>query len=421
MKANVQQAQQPLEFETRQEKARRACEMAGIVWPETILPPGTALYTSGVDKLKSDRAAWRRLPLASEVVGLVGEALREEDRRDYPANVGNLRFRLTDGRLVSDKRFIEDPRPEFGLGYGDHTLRQLVAQIDPLDDAPRGFSSALMYLSDQERARILNERIGRTDPETAVTLRTRMPHTGTRICRAALSKVYGSVTDHDIAKAVGEMLEGDKTGKLDYKPGDDRSRFEIVWPSEIPVETFVVGDVHYGMLSIGNGDTGMSSLRIAPAVVRARCANLTISVGQGTEVVIRHVGQTEELVFRLKRAIRAALDDMEPLLAVIAGSARIPLDVKVWTPEKALGAIAKRYQLPAATAENWLSTFNESRYPESIWGLGAAISEGAHRGETWVDEHEQERIGSLVQARAVEVVRAGTPHALALEKALAIN
>ena len=57
-------------FESRQERARKACEAAGIVWPGTILPPGTALYSSGVEKLKSDRAAWQRLPIASEVVVL---------------------------------------------------------------------------------------------------------------------------------------------------------------------------------------------------------------------------------------------------------------------------------------------------------------------------------------------------------------
>lgn len=192
-------------FDSRQERARKACEAAGIVWPGTILPPGTALYSSGVDKLKSDRAAWRRLPLASDVVGLVEEALAAEDRKDFPVNVGEMRLRPMDGRLVHAAH-VDDKRPKFGLGYGPHTLRQLVAQIDPLDDAPRGFSSALLYLSDQERAEILNKRIERTKPETAVTLRTRVPHEGDRIARAALSGKYGSVTDYDISRALGEVM-----------------------------------------------------------------------------------------------------------------------------------------------------------------------------------------------------------------------
>lgn len=409
----------PEGFESRQERARKACEAAGIVWPGTILPPGTALYSSGVETLKNDRAAWRRLPLAGEVVGLVRDALKAEERRDYPANVANLRLRPLDGRIVSAK-YIDEPRPNFGLGYGPHTLRQLVAQIDPLDDAPRGFASALLYLSDQERAEIVNKRIAKTSAETAVTLRTRLPHEGdTRIARAALSKVYGSVTDHDVAMALGDVLSGDASGRLDYKPGDQRSRFEIIWPSEIPIETFVVGDVHYGMLSITNSETGEGSLRIAPAVVRARCANLTISIGEGTEVVIRHIGDAEQLVGRLKRAIRAALDDMDPLLNVISASGRIP--VEVWTPEKALGTIAKRYALPAATADGWVEQFKKSQYPATVWGLGAAIEEAAHKGATWVDEHEQERVASLVMARSVEVVQKGTPAAMAFEKALSLN
>jgi hypothetical protein len=407
------------DFVSRQETARRACEAAGIVWPGTILPEGTALYSSGVDKLKSDRAAWRRLPIAGEVVGLVGTALAAEDRKDYGIKVSDLRLRPRDGRLVHADH-INDQRTDFGLGYGPHTLRQLVTQVDPLDDAPRGFSSALLYLSDQERAEIVNKRIARTEPGTAVTLRTRVPHSGSRIARAALSGKYGSVTDVDIADALGQVMSGDTKGRLDYKPGDQRSRFEIIWPNEIGVETFVVGDVHYGMLSITNSETGEGSLRIAPAVVRAACANLTVSVGEGTEVVIRHIGDAGSLLSRLQKAIRSAFYDMEPLLAVITRSAQIEIG-SAWTPARALGEIAKRYQLPAATAKSWTEQWTASHYPASIFGLSAAISEAAHKGETWADEHEMERVASVFQARAVEVVRKGTPHALAIEKALTIN
>lgn len=404
---------------SRQEAARQACEAAGIVWPGTILPPGTALYSSGVESLKSYRQAWRQLPVAGEVVGLVADALQAEDRKDVAENVGHLRFRKMDGRLVRAEN-IDNTVPEFGLGYGPHTLRQLVQQIDPLDNAPRGFSAALLYLSDQERAEILNKRLAVTDPETAIVLRTKKAHEGDRICRAALSKVYGSVTDHDIAGALGETLKGDSSGRLDYKPGDSRSRFEVIWPSEIPVETFVVGDVHYACLSIGNSETGEGGLRIAPAVIRARCANLTLSTGHGTEVVIRHVGDPGMLLHRLKKAIRAAVDDLEPLLAVITASARIPLN-DVWTPEKAFQAIAKRYEQPKETAGLWLKQLQASNYPASIWGIGAAISEAAHAKQTWGDEADWERLGSEVQRRAVEVVRAGSPASVALEKALSVN
>lgn len=408
------------DFQTRQEQARLACEAAGIVWPGTILPEGTALYSSGVETLKNDRAAWRRLPVAGEVIGLVAAALAAEDRQDFKdEKVGGLRFRVTDGRLTR-KGHEATTGSQAALGYGPHTLRQLVQQIDPLDNAPRGFSAALLYLSDQERAEILNKRLADTDPETAITLRTRLPHSGeTRIARAALSKVYGSVTDHDIAGAIGSVLQGDVSGRLDYKPGDSRSRFEVIWPSEIPVETFVVGDVHYGMLSITNSETGEGSLRICPAVVRARCANLTLSTGEGTEIVIRHVGDEAALVHRLKKAIRSAIDDMEPLLATISASARIV--GSIWTPAEALGKIAKRYELPKAAADSWIRQLQESQYPNTIWGLTAAISEAAHKQDVWTGEAEWERIGSEVQAKAVEVVRKGGQEARALEMALSIN
>lgn len=409
-------------YVSRQESARRACEVAGITWPGTILPPGTALYSSGVEKLKADRAGWKRLPLASEVVALVTEALAAEDRKDFPEAVAGLRLRPSDGRIVRREN-LGNPKAA-GLGYGPHTLRQLVAQVDPLDDAPRGFASALLYLEDRERAEIVNRRLDRMgDETTTVTLRTRVPHSGDRIARAALSEKYGSVTDHDIAKAVGQTLVSDRSGRLDYKPGDARSRFEVIWPSEIAVETFVVGDVHYGMLSIGNSETGEGSLTIAPAVVRAACANLTISTGTGIEESIRHIGDPEVLMFKLKKAIRRALDEMEPLLATISLSARIGLEGGAWSAEKTMEAIAKRFDQPKTAAEAWTKTMKEStqRYPFSVWGVAGAISEASHDSENWIQAAEWEKLSSVVQARAVEVVRKGTPQSLAVERALAVN
>jgi len=409
-------------FQSRQEAARIAVQDAGIEWPGTILPPGTALYTSGVETLKSHRAMWKRLPIASQVIGLVQEALRAEDRRDFPIKVQGIRFRPSDGRLIGTSTLEQgDERPASGMGYGKHTLRQLVQQIDPLDDAPKGFAAALLYLSDQERAEILNKRLNHTKPETGITLRTRLPHSGdTRIARAALSEKYGSVTDFDLAQAISTMMQGDSSGRLDYKPGDSRSRFEVIWPSEIPVETFVVGDVHYACLSITNSDTGEGSVRIVPAVIRAACANLTLSTGEGIEETVRHIGDPVQLMLRIKKAIRRAIEDLQPLLATITQSAQIELG-EIWTPEKAISAIVKRYELPKSTVAPVLEQFNASQYPSSIFGVTSAFSEAAHKLETWKDEAEFEKLASEVQAKAVEVVRKGTPHSLALEKALSVN
>jgi len=407
---------------SRQEAARQACEAAGIVWPGTILPPGTALYSSGVEKLKNDRAAWRRLPKASEVVGLVAAALASEDRRDFPINVHELRLRPTDGRIVRSEN-VGNPDPMIGLGYGPHSFRQLMAQVDPLDPAPRGFANALLFLTDQERAEIVNKRIGLTKDSTSVVLRTKMPHRsdGGRIARAALSKVYGSVTDHDIAGIIGEVLSemGDTSAKLDYKPGDSASRFELIWPSEIPVDTFVVGDVHYLRLGLDNSETGEGGVDILGGLLRAACANLTLSEGEGVSETVRHVGDPVQLKARIRRAIRRAVDELEPLIRTITMSAKIP--VGAWSVEEALTKIAKRFGQTEGAAASWNHQLQASNYPATIWGIGAAISEAAHGQETWLGEAEWEKVAAKVQRKAVEVVMAGTPAAMALEKALQVN
>lgn len=420
-------------FATRQEQARLACEAAGIVWPGTILPEGTALYSSGVEKLKNDRAAWQRLPFARDVVGLVAAALAAEDRRDYAVNVEDIYLDEFTGRI---KRLTSDNKP--GLGYGDHSFRQLVAQIGTFDSAPKGFASALLYLTDKERAEIVNKRMIQLrqrvhafqadpnadkahDPQTIVTMRTKLPHVGSsRIARAVLSERYGSVTDHDLAGAIGAALNNDAHARLDYKPGDSKSRFEVIFASEIPVETFVVGDVHYAGVAVNNSETGQGGVNIIPFVVRARCANLTLSVGEGLNENIRHIGDSDRLMQKVNRAIQAAVAEIEPLLATIGLSARVSLGS--WSAEDALTKIAKKFDMGKAAPAAWMAQLKESNYPQdSVWGMAAAISEAAHRRETWADEAEWEKVASTVQARVAQVIGKGTPHELALEKALSLN
>ena len=122
-------------FDTRQERARQACEAAGITWPGTWLPEGTALYQSGADKLRGDRARWRALPDAATAVPLVAEALAAEEPRDFTVSVGKLRLDERDGRL---RAAGSDPGTP-GLGYSDHAFRQLVQQVPGLraSEAPR--------------------------------------------------------------------------------------------------------------------------------------------------------------------------------------------------------------------------------------------------------------------------------------------
>jgi hypothetical protein len=173
------------------------------------------------------------------------------------------------------------------------------------------------------------------------------------------------------------------------------------------VSTFVVGDVHYGCLSITNSETGEGSLRIAPAVVRAACANLTLSTGEGTEVVIRHVGDAAMLLARLKRAIRAAIDEIEPLIQVITMSSRVVLG-ESWSPERAFKAVASRYSLPAGVVPTWLEQMKSSQYPESAWGIASSISEAAHNRGTWVEEAEWERVSSDVMAKVSKAALGGS-------------
>lgn len=365
-------------YETRQDKARLACQEAGIVWPATILPPGTALYSSGVATLKADRARWAKLPDAHTGIAVVKAALEAEDRRDFAVPVKELRLDCSTGRM---HRAGMNGTP---AGYDKHSFRQLVAQTPGCGagEAPRSFAGALLHLDNDERAAVLNRRLPAA--KSSVTLRTKMSHDGSRIVRAVLSEKYGDLNDIHVGEAIEYALNGDaKVAKLDYKPGDSRSQFEVIFPSQVAVKTFVVGDVHYAGIRISNSETGEGTGHVQAFLMRAACANLTLAAGDG--VSIRHVGKTERLAGVMKAAVQAALLQLDPMIALIQKSATERVtDFTAKSPSEIIRALAKKYEVSDVTTAEWTKTY-ESSYAKSptTWGITSALTEATQRSSDW--------------------------------------
>ena len=380
---------------TRQEYARQQCLAAGLTWPGTILPPGTALYDSGIDQLRSDRQLWKSKPDARTAVLLISAALEAEDRADYRCEVKNLRLREDNGRIASVKTYKDADKT--GMGYSPHSFRQVIQQIPALAaaKAPRGMTSALLYLSDSERAEIVNARIEKA--EMSLTLRTKLSHNGQRIIRAGLSEKYGDVSDIHVGDAIVSALNGrGSTVKLDYKPGDSRSRFELIFPSELPIKTFRVGDVHYAMLSIKNSETGEGSIEIQASVLRAACANLTLSTGKGITQRIIHVGDSDNLRNKVKAAIMAAEAQLMPLIAAIQKSAETPVS---YTPGDLIAKLAKALNVPTDRARDWQDTLEHKYLPEvgmTTWAVTNAITDSAQRASNWVNQEREELIAARI-------------------------
>ena len=378
-------------FQTRQDAARRACVDAGIVWPATILPEGTALYESGTETLKADRARWQKLPDAATGVRVVKAALAAEDRRDFKVPVNELRLDNT-ARLY---RIGRDGQPP-PAGYDKHAFRQLVAQTPGCGagEAPRAFATALLHLDADERADILNRRLPRA--EVTTTVRTKLSTNGKRIVRAVLSERYGDVNDIHVADAIESSLNGDaRTAKLDYKPGDKRSQFEVIFPSQVPVKTFVVGDVHYAGFTVQNSETGEGALTIRAFMMRAACANLTLAPGDG--VSIRHIGNGERLAGQLKAGVMAALGQLDPLIATIQRCAGEDLSFTNKSPSELIAQLAKKYAVSGERAQAWADTYEQS-YAQSptTWGITSAITEAAQGAEWWGAQSGEEAIASEV-------------------------
>lgn len=390
-------------FETRQEAARRACEEVGIVWPQTILPPGTALYTSGLDVLKADRARWAKLPDAHTGVRVIKAALAAEQREDFVVPVKTLGLNSSNARLGARESGANAALAS-GAGYDAHAFRQLVAQTPGFGagEAPRSFAGALLHLDADERAAVMNRRLPAA--KSNITLRTKMSHNGQRIVRAMLSEKYGDLNDIHVGEALEHAL-GDglsREARLDYKPGDKQSRFEVFFPSQVAINTFVVGDVHYAGLIVENSETGEGACNVRAFLMRAACANMTLAPGLG--VSIRHIGKSERLLGSLKAAVTSALNQIDPLIAVIQKSASEQLtDITARSPSDILRSLAKKYEVKADRAQSWVTTF-EAKYadtPASTYTLTAAITDAAQSNGWWGDTAVEEEIAANVMQTGV--------------------
>lgn len=397
------------DFATRTAAAREACVRAGIDWPETLRTPGEALYASGYETIRAHRERIERNPLAAKALPLVVSALEAQDRRDLTVDLRDLSLDPATARIRHALQRAED-----GAIYSKHAFRQLVGLVPALSgtSTPQNVAGVLGFLRPAERAAIVNARVLEMPAAASqkVMLRLRRGDDDSELVRAILSEKYADVSDLHVARALlaSSDLVGD--GRLDYKPGDSHSRFEIVWPSEIPIETMRVADVHKAFVQVENSETGQGSVIVRGGVICVNCYNATLVEGAGVEVAIklRHVGDAEVLRGKLTAAVRAAALQVEPLLSAIQVSARtrIPGDQK---PADVFAKLARKFGVTAARAQAWGEVY-DSRYAGqdapggTAWGISSAITEAAQDRPWWKAQAEEEEVGSAVVQRLFNVL-----------------
>jgi hypothetical protein len=170
----------------------------GIEWPKTILPEGTALYESGVEKLKSDRARWARLPYAVDAIPAVRAVLAAEDRRDDVVPVAAT-------CACRPSTAASTPRRDSGQSEARRLRRALLPAARRADPGSRERAAEHRRRpavpDNAERAGIVNARLPASKAE--VTVRTKVAHSGSgspgRSCRSR----YADVNDYDVADAIG--------------------------------------------------------------------------------------------------------------------------------------------------------------------------------------------------------------------------
>lgn len=378
-------------YESRAARAKEAATILGLDWPATIVPEGSALIDVGTEKLEGDRQRWAAMQPAKKTLPVVREALQAESRADYTRKLGDLRF--GPGGIVSKSK-----EGMAGAPYSERVLSQIVGLTVP-QPRPSGLGGVLAWIGDDDTtAKVLNPHLSKVREEKEVLIRTKLADDGKRYIRAILSDRYGSVTDIDLAEAIEYALADDPDGlnaKIDYRPGDDHSSFLMVFPSEVPVETFKAGDIHYLAVRVQNSETGAGSVRARILMVRAICVNLTLATADMDVLNMRHVGQGATLRDKVRAALRSARRSLQPLVEAIQTSAKVVLPAEIEIID-AMTAIAKRFGAVEARAKDWAETW-EAGYAQTrtAWSLGAAIQE-ASQGLTWTTAEREQLIASQV-------------------------
>lgn len=375
------------DYGTRAETCRQAALDAGLAWPKTYVPENSALIQSGTDKLRSDRQRWASRPHIREGAKIVVDALAAQRPFDKQIKIKDLRMNAVTGKITSVDK-IDKP----GSAYSDHAFRQLIDKIPNVKALGKGAAGFLLNLSGKERAEILNARIASS--EAKATLRGKFTHDGTPYLRAVLSERYGDIPDTTIAAALAASIDV-WDARLDYKPGDDRSKFEVIFSSQVAVETFRVGDLHYVTLSIENSETGLGKYKIRGGLARAACYNLTLNHSEGTEVDVRHIGSTERVQREMRNSINQELAKIEGLIATIQIAAKIPmLDLP---PSEIMKRIAQKFSMGENRASAWTETFERNYLPnKTLWSITSAITEAAQNQDAWWNTLAEEKVAAEV-------------------------
>lgn len=302
------------EGDKRSQRDRDAAILAGF-------SPRAPIYRQGsrATGMQRFRDKFEKLPMARYAATALITRVQNEQRRD-------VAFPAVDVRVNKEGLLA--------LGRGKRlkfTRRGFSSMVNRLQ-MPAGASTYLPEISPDIRALNINHWVAEQYKELEVTRakecyaakKTFEPETlvfrtrnaavdggedavgADRECFGVVSDSYGEFDADKIAEALKLAVPEDARARVVYD--GVRTKFDVVFFSNVPVEQAVAGEFFQAAVQIRTDDTGGGSIVVSAALHQNLCLNFIILDKAFGEVArIRHIGSTEKLAERFREAFAAAL------------------------------------------------------------------------------------------------------------------
>lgn len=278
----------------------------GFSLPQTMFALGHELIKVGTDKARSHQVDVASKPLAADALTQLRDRVTAERRRDVPVTADGLVIDPQTGRLK--RRETNGTRA--GLLLTDLALNQLCSL---LPWAPSGAGGYLASVDPEWRSaewnKIAEHEANRGYP---LRLRTRRPDPTLEDTElyAVCSERYTAMDPDTIAATLLAAVADDPrlAGlRADVTYTGPRTRIDLIDHTDLQPEHTRVGDVLRATATVRSHDDKSGGIGLYSSLMRVLCVNLTTGVARGLEMSLRHTGDHDALIARIRDGILAQL------------------------------------------------------------------------------------------------------------------
>ncbi len=254
-----------------------ALQAVGLDTGRTFYAPGTeAVVALKLGTIAQARTEYSELPIASEALGQLADAVQQEDRRDVPARFGGYAHKEPDALFL---------QPAF---FGGLELARSGATGEKIAPTERSYQQLLAKRPSGHAAPGPDIAAWLADVPTGdVVVRTRklpaardiVPYRGAREAYAVVSPSYVPYDLDAAANDLAKVCPSDSRARIRYDGA--RATIDVVLQNPYRMadgsgDAAAVGETHRVVLRVKTADDGSAGYHVSLLAERVRCINLTL-------------------------------------------------------------------------------------------------------------------------------------------------